>query len=69
MKLVKHNEGLIEFPIIPKGITHISLFNNEIEEVPSSLWDEVQLESLNLSANKIESISGRIGNLIIFEDD
>ncbi|MGH1364560.1 MAG: hypothetical protein ACRBF0_13450 [Calditrichia bacterium] len=64
MRLFRNSEDLNEFPQIPKGIKEFSVFNNNIEQVPDELWNEKELETLNISMNRIKVLSSRIGDLV-----
>ena len=64
MKLIQNNKELTEFPVMPNGLTELSLFNNKIIDIPNELWDKTTLQVLNISMNKIQEISSKIGDLV-----
>ena len=52
MKLIEHNKRLTEFPVLPEGLTEISLFNNEIEII-SEIEDACRVSAKIHSGNTV----------------
>ena len=55
--------GLTSMPPVPRDVTRLDLYSNQIASVPASLWECTGLQVLNLASNRLSSLPPGISAL------